>query len=209
MNKQNNISVMIVTFVMFLSAIVSLFYLPEEIAVQWNENGVCNTASKFLILAFPVLSAVFIVIHNKNSDENTKKSTFISLIISLILFAVQSIVILNALEYINILYANYQLIQTVSILITGLIICICGNYLPKFINNYYCGMKVSCAYDNSDLWIKIQRFSGKLWFISGLVIMILSFVQHKEISLIVLCIIFCMIIIPRIYGINQYSKNKE
>ncbi|MDE6520308.1 MAG: SdpI family protein [Ruminococcus sp.] len=209
MNKQNNISVMIVTFVMFLSAIVSLFYLPEEIAVQWNENGVSNTASKFLILIFPVLSAVFIVIYNKNSNENTKKSDFIRLTVSLVLFAVQGIIIFNALEYINMLYVNCQFIQTISLLITGLIICVCGNYMPKFISNYYCGIKVSYAYDNSDLWTKIQRFSGKLWFISGLVIMILSFVQYKEISLIVLCIIFCMIIIPRIYGINQYSKNKE
>ncbi|MDE7098503.1 MAG: DUF1648 domain-containing protein, partial [Ruminococcus sp.] len=104
MNKQNNISVMIVTFVMFLSAIVSLFYLPEEIAVQWNENGVSNTASKFLILIFPVLSAVFIVIYNKNSNENTKKSDFIRLTVSLVLFAVQGIIIFNALEYINMLY---------------------------------------------------------------------------------------------------------
>ncbi len=175
MNRQNSISVMIVIFVMFLSAVVSLFYLPEKIAVQWNENGVSNTASKFLILAFPILSAVFIVIHN-NSKESTKKSNGISLIVSLVLFAVQVIVTLNALGYINMMYANYQLIQTISILITGLIICVCGNYMPKFISNYYCDVKVAYAYDNSDLWTKLQRFAGKLWFISGLVIMMFSFI---------------------------------
>ncbi|MDE5570000.1 MAG: SdpI family protein [Ruminococcus sp.] len=209
MNRQNNISVMIVIFVMFISSIVSLFYLPEKIAVQWNENGVSNTASKFLILAFPVLSAVFIVIHNRNSKESTKKSNFISLIVSLVLFAVQVIVTLNALGYINMLYANYQLIQTISILITGLIICVCGNYLPKFINNYYCGVKVSYAYNNSDLWTKTQRFAGKLWFISGLIIMVFSFIQWNGISVLVLCIILCLIIIPRIYGRNQYIRSKE
>lgn len=208
MNRQNNISVMIVIFVMFLSAVVSLFYLPEKIAVQWNENGVSNTASKFLILAFPALSAVFIVIHN-NSKESTKKSNCISLIVSLVLFAVQGIVTLNALGYINMLYANYQLIQTISILITGLIICVCGNYMPKFISNYYCGVKVSHAYDNSDLWTKIQRFAGKLWFISGLVIMMFSFIQWNGISVLVLCIILCLVIIPRIYARNQYIRSKE
>lgn len=208
MNRQNSISVMIVIFVMFLSAVVSLFYLPEKIAVQWNENGVSNTASKFLILAFPILSAVFIVIHN-NSKESTKKSNGISLIVSLVLFAVQVIVTLNALGYINMLYANYQLIQTISILITGLIICVCGNYMPKFISNYYCGVKVSYAYDNSDLWTKLQRFAGKLWFISGLVIMMFSFIQWNGISLLVLFIILCLVIIPRIYARNQYIRSKE
>lgn len=209
MKIKNSISVITVTFIMFFSAVISMFYLPDEIAVQWNEDGVSNTASKFLILAFPVLSFVFIFLHSRNSEESTKKSGLISLIVSLVLFAVQSIIILNAMGYINMLYADYRLIRTISLLITGLIICACGNYMPKFIKNYYCGVKVPCAYDNSDLWTKIQRFAGKLWFISGLVIMTLSFVQWKGISLIVLCIIFCLIIVPRIYGRNQYIRNKE
>ncbi len=209
MKIKNSISVITVTFVMLVSAVISLFYLPDEIAVQWNEDGLSNTASKFLILAFPVLSFVFIFLHSRNSEENTKKSGLISLIVSLVLFAVQSIIILNAMGYINMLYADYRLIQTISLLITGLIICVCGNYMPKFIKNYYCGVKVPCAYDNSDLWTKIQRFAGKLWFISGLVIMTLSFFQWKVISLIVLCIILFLIIVPRIYGRNQYIRSKE
>lgn len=209
MKMKKNIPVVTVTSVMLILAVVSLFYLPEEIAVQWNEDGVSNTASKFLILAFPVLSAVFIVIHNKNGDEITEKSGLISLIVSLVLFAVQGIVILNALGYINMLYADYRLIRTVSLLVTGLIICVCGNYLPKFINNYYCGVKVSCAYDNSDLWTKTQRFAGKLWFISGLIIMMISFVQWNGISVLALCIILCLIVVPRIYGRNQYIRSKE
>ncbi len=209
MKIKNNVPVMTVTSIMLVSAVISLFYLPDEIAVQWNEDGVSNIASKFLILVFPVFSFAFIFLHSINSEESTEKSGLISLIVSLVLFAMQSIIILNALEYINMLYADYRLIQTISLLITGLIICVCGNYIPKFIKNYYCGVKVPCAYDNGDLWTKIQRFAGKLWFISGLVIMTLSFVQLKGISLIVLCIILCLIIVPRIYGRNQYSKSKE
>lgn len=209
MKIKNNISVMTVAFIMLVSAVISLFYLPDEIAVQWNEDGVSNTASKFLILAFPVLSFIFIFLHSKSNEESTEKSGFISLIVSLVLFAVQGIVTLNALGYINMLYVDYRLIQTISLLITGLVICVCGNYMPKFINNYYCGVKVPHAYNHSDLWTKIQRFAGRLWFISGLVIMILSFIQWNGISLIVLCIILCLIIIPRIYGRNQYIRSKE
>lgn len=208
MKIRDNVSTMIITFITLVSAVISLFYLPDEIAVQWNEDGVSNTASKFLILAFPVLSFVFIFLHSRNSEESTKKLDLVSLAVSLVLFAVQDIIILNALGYINMLIADYRLIRTISLLVIGLIICVCGNYMPKFISNYYCGVKVPCAYDNSDLWTKIQRFSGKLWFISGIVIMMLSFIQWKGVSLIVLCIIFYLIIIPRIYGRNQYSKIK-
>lgn len=53
MKKQDIISTIIVTSVMLIVAIVSLFYLPSEIAVQWNESGISNTASKFLVLIFP------------------------------------------------------------------------------------------------------------------------------------------------------------
>ena len=40
MKKQTVIPTIIVTIVMLIVAIVSLFFLPTEIAVQWNENGV-------------------------------------------------------------------------------------------------------------------------------------------------------------------------
>ncbi len=206
MKKQNLISTIIVTFVMLIVAIVSLFYLPSEIAVQWNENGVSSTSSKFLILIFPALNVVFIVLNNQRSKEDTGKFNFISLFVALVLFAAQSIITLNALGQIDMLSLNYGLLQTVALLVVGLIICVCGNHIPKSAQNYYCGVKSAFVYNDSDLWTKTQRFAGKVWFISGLAIMLLSFIQWKGMAFLALGIILVVIIFPRIYSRLQYHK---
>lgn len=206
MKKQIIISTIIVTFVMLIVAIVSLFYLPSEIAVQWNENGVSSTAGKFLILIFPALSVVFIVLHSRKSKKDEGKFNFISLFVALVLFAAQSIIILNASGQIDMLSLNYGLLQTVALLAAGLVICVCGNHIPKFARNYYCGVKSAFNLRNNDLWTKTQRFAGKVWFMSGLAMMLLSFIQWEGIVFLALGIILIVIIAPRIYSVLQYQK---
>lgn len=206
MKKQNIIFTIIVTFVMLIVAIISLFYLPTEIAVQWNENGVSSTASKFLVLIFPALNVVFIILHNQKDKENTSKFDFIIFLVSLILFAAQIMITLNALGHIDMLSLNYGLMQTAALLVVGLTICVCGNHIPKFAKNYYCGMKTAFTSHDNDLWTKTQRFAGKVWFVSGLVIMLLSFIQWKGIAALALGIILIMIVVPRIYSASQYQK---
>ena len=206
MKKQSIISAIIVTSVMLIVAILSLFYLPSEIAVQWNENGVSSTASKFLVLIFPALNMVFIVLHNQKSREDTSKFDFISLLVSLVLFAAQSVITLNALGHIDMLSLNYGFLQTAVLLVVGLTICVCGNHIPKFAKNYYCGVQSTFALNDNDLWTKTQRFAGKVWFISGLAIMLLTFVQWKGVAILALGIILVVIVVPRVYSTVQYKK---
>lgn len=206
MKKQNIIPTIIVTFVMVIVAMISLVYLPAEIPVQWNENGVSSCANKFLIFVFPLFSVIFLIVHAQKSKETSKKLDFISLLVSLILFAAQSIITLNALEYINMMSLDYKLMQTIALLIIGLIICVCGNHIPKFMKNYYCGVKTSFAYSDSNVWLKTQRFAGKLWFVLGIVIMLLSFIQWEMVSLLVVFIILILIAAPRIYSGFEYKK---
>ena len=206
MKKKTIISTIIVTFVMLIVAVVSLFYLPSEIAVQWNENGISSTANKFIVLIFPALNVVFIILYNPKSKEDISKSDFINLFVALVLFAAQSIITLNALGQIDMLSLNYGLLQTVALLVVGLMICVCENHIPKFVKNYYCGVKSAFAFKDDNLWTKTQRFAGKVWFISGLIIMILSFIQWKGAAFLALGIILNAIVVPRIYSTSQYKN---
>lgn len=101
---------------------------------------------------------------------------------------------------------NYGLLQTIALLVIGLIICVCGNHILQFAKNYYCGVKSALAFNDNDLWTKTQRFAGKVWFISGLAIMLLSFIQWKGVTFLALGIILIVIIVPRIYSRMQYQK---
>lgn len=203
MKNHNIICEIIVTFVMLVVAVISLFYLPSEIAVQWNENGVSGTAGKSLILIFPVLNVVFTALHRQK--EYKGKFNF-NLLVSLILFTAQCVIILNELGHIDMLSPDYGFIQRLALLIIGLTVSVCGNHIPKFAKNYYCGVKSSFSFSNNDLWTKTQRFSGKVWFISGLVIMLLSFIQCKSSGFLAAGIVLIMIVIPRSYSTLQYKK---
>lgn len=54
--------------------------------------------------------------------------------------------------------------------------------------------------------MKTQRFAGKVWFISGLAIMLLSFIQWVGVTVLALGIIFVVIVVPRVYSTAKYKK---
>lgn len=208
MMKKQNFYALLVIAIMITTAIVSLFYLTAEIAIQWNENGVSSTASKSLVFAFPALSVIFYLLHKTNNKDESVRNDFVSLLIPVFLLSTQLLITLNALGYINMICINYQLIQTLALLIVGLLMTVCGNSLPKFAKNYYNGVKSSWAYESDNLWTKTQRFAGKIWFFSGLVIMILSIIRWEGISIITLCIILNVIFVPRVYSKFLYDRVK-
>lgn len=75
MKKETILFAMLTTLVMLAAAAASLFYLPAQIAVQWNENGISNTASKYIVFVFPALNAVFLALHSQGRKTGRKMRT--------------------------------------------------------------------------------------------------------------------------------------
>jgi len=209
MKKLKTITWIIIAFT-FLLAIVGVIFLPEEIPVQWNEQGVSNVESKYILLHLPILSLFLCVVY-MNIAKTLRFA--IPLIVAAITLICEMIIMVNAFGLINITHigtpASNLWIGRILSIIVGIVIMIIGNKLPKIVMNYYTGVKTPWAMNNNDIWIKTQRFAGKLWFTVGLVLIGLAFTPGEiERTGRVLCLI-AIAILPRIYSYQLFDKQKK
>lgn len=197
----------ILIIIMLAVGVISLFFLPEQFAVQWNSNGVSGTAVKWIVFAFPALALIVNVVSNTSSNNQTRKQhTAILLLCSIILFACQILITCNALGFIEITKIDGQFAGKICCILAGCILTYAGNKLPKFARNYYIGIKTSWAYESNDIWTKVQRFGGKVWVISGIAILLASFAPLKIQSIVLVVCILMIGLLPRIYGMRLYQK---
>lgn len=214
--KKTLIYPLLLTILTLLIAGVSVFFLPEEIAVQWNQDGISGTASRYLVFIFPALELLVLFLQSskpevpENADLQQKS---VGIAIPLLLLGAQCVIVCNGLGLINILSVDLQFFQSIALLIVGSVIAYWGNKLPKFTRNLVCGVKTPYAYANDDTWTKTQRFAGKIWFGSGLALILLSLFPWAGVTAIALVIIILMVLLPRLYSRQIYQKrtgsNKE
>ena len=57
----------------------------------------------------------------------------------------------------------------------GALLCVAGNYMPKFRHNYFCGIRTPWTLASEDCWRGTHRFAGPLWFWGGLALAAGSF----------------------------------
>ena len=102
----------------------------------------------------------------KNYDKFSKGYNVINYSVLILLFLVNIIGIGAGLGY------DIPMNSTPHILV-GLLFIVIGNYLPQCKPNYFVGIKTPWTLSNEEVWRKTHRFSGKVFVVLG-VIMILS-----------------------------------
>lgn len=209
--KQTKNFTFFVTGIMLLVAAVSVFFLPDEIAVQWNENGVSNIMSKYMVFLIPALTLVvfFTRTEQMKKREAAAKTDWVGLLTPLFLFLMLGIMIANALGFIDVLSVDFALVETISLLALGLVLTVMGNILPKHSKNFFIGVKAPHAYASSDLWTKTQRFAAKLWVIAGLGLMLAAFLPWKGKAGLILPVVLVLVLLPRLYAKNLYGKASQ
>lgn len=201
----------ILTVLMLIVGAAFFPWLPDEIAIQWNNGAVSNTAGRWIVFALPALTAAIIGLHilQTGKTESERKFQRWFLIVPILLFSVQAVVISNAMGYIDLSSADFWLAQTIALLLVGGLLLLFGNALPKLAKSYYCGVKAPWAYESNDLWTKTQRFAAKLWCAAGILIMLLSFIRWNGISAVVAGIVILVFLLPRIYSQRLYAKIRK
>lgn len=109
------------------AAALSLFFLPDKIPVRWNGDGVSQTATKWIVLIFPALAAVFAF--DKEGKVPTGKD--FNNVIILIMLAAEVIILGNAFGFITITRLDDRLAVRITGILSGCLLIYFGNKLPK------------------------------------------------------------------------------
>ena len=84
---------------MMILALCAVFFLPDQIVVQWNSNGVSGVADKWIVFVFPLLSLFIIAVTAVR--KKAMQYTWPLLGALLLVFGCQCFIIINGLGWLN------------------------------------------------------------------------------------------------------------
>ncbi|KXY00395.1 SdpI family protein [Bacillus paranthracis] len=183
--------------------------LPDTMAVHWGMEGVNGYASKFnamlLLLGIMIFTYVLLTItpkidpKKKNYDKFSKGYMIINYSVVVLLFLVNMLVIGVGLGY------DIPMNSTPLILV-GLLFIVIGNYLPQCKPNYFVGIKTPWTLSNEEVWRKTHRFSGKVFVVLGIIMILSVFVPVTWKSFIMVGIIIGAVGLTMGYSYVAYKK---
>ena len=209
MEKKTNNSIIITTLVCLLPVILGLALydkLPGQIAVHFDamgepDNYLPKALAVFGLPAF--LAAVNLFTHFMLNHDPRRENASASMklvgkwAVPLISVIVMPVTLFMAMG------AEIPITMLVTALV-GLLLVICGNYLPKCRRNYTVGIKLPWTLDSDDNWNKTHRFAGPVWVIGGMLFIATAFfnVPYAGIG-----IIAALVVLPVIYSYLAYASD--
>ncbi len=187
-------------------------FIPEIIPLHYNLYGevdkVGNKINLIYLSIFIPIGTYIIFLIAKYIDPKKKISSMgnsyyiIRLLLSVIITAIIFILtysIINETTYFQ---------NTIFILI-GLVFVFLGNYFKTIKPNYFIGFRTPWTLENEEVWRETHDHCSIVWFIGGLLIIIVNSLNYfKSVWLINMIIIIILIIIPIIFSFYSY-KNKS
>ncbi len=204
-----NKTTIMTTIICLLPLIISLVVydkLPDQIAVHFDSAGNPNNYMHKAIAAFglPFLfMAINLYTHFRvNKDPKVQNASNALKTISKWATPVVSVVVVPVTLFMS-MGAVIPIPMIVTALV-GIIIVLCGNYLPKCKRNYTVGIKLPWTLDNEDNWFKTHRFAGFIWVIGGIVITVNAFLSIPYVSI---CVPVVLVVGPFAYSYLYYRNH--
>lgn len=90
--------------------------------------------------------------------------------------------------------------------IIGALFAFLGNYMQSVKPNYFIGFRTPWTLESEDIWRKTHRLGGRLYFIAGLLIMILSFIVKDNFNRVLLPVVIIASLIPVVYSFILFKQ---
>jgi len=147
--------------------------LPDLMPTHFGMNGKTDgwSSKPFTVFGLPVIIMAlhFLCVYGTMADP--KKANISDRIMKLIVWLCPAISILCS----GMMYAfalGYELkIVFWTMLLTGVVFIVVGNYLPKSRQNFTVGIKIPWTLNDSDNWNATHRFGGRIWIAAGVLML--------------------------------------
>ncbi|BCD25737.1 immunity protein SdpI [Bacillus cereus] len=184
-------------------------YLPDTIATHWSGGKVDGYSSKLYgmlsMVGIMIVLYIFLNVLPKidpkkaNYEKFSKAFMMMNNGILLLLFVGNIDIITSGLGY-------NLFINRVPELLVGILFIVIGNYLPQCKPNYFVGIKTPWTLSNEEVWRKTHRFSGKVFVILGIIMILSVFVPVTWKSFVMVVVIIGAVGLTMGYSYVAYKK---
>lgn len=178
--------------VLVLAAVAYMYgRLPEQIPTNWGLNGQVTYGSKTTIwmLAGMVVLMAFMFDVMPHIDPRKQNYTRFGKIydyfcVGMQLFLAVTVGIVLSESF----YPGRIAVSKVIVMMLAILFLLLGNYMPKVQSNFYFGVKTPWALSDEEVWRKTHRLAGKLYVLTGICLLISSFLLTEKITFAVLMV---------------------
>ncbi len=214
MLKKNKFKIILSAIIILLPALFGTIMwnkLPSTMTTHWGADGTADgfSSKAFAVFGLPCillilhfLCLLFTLLDKKQKEQNPKALGMIFWIVPMISL------LTNGIMYRAAFGGELNQIIFVPIFL-GLMFSFMGNYLPKVKQNRTLGIKISWTLYNEENWNKTHRFGGKVWFVSGLIMLCSPFFPAKAMVWIILAVILVIALLPIIYSYGIYRQHRK
>jgi uncharacterized membrane protein len=209
MKKQSMINMLVILFA--ISPVIYLLLtwnsVPETIVTRFEYGSTIEDkqGKEALMIATVAISAVSVLLYlllrnlervDPRVTESTPKSGFNRLgFIMCVFMTIGNFLFLwsiknSATINVNVIFAG-----------VGVLISIAGNYMNNLKPNYVAGIRLPWTLNDPENWRKTHHLAGKLWFLGGILIVIISIVAPgRLLTPLMIIVVLAISVIPGIYS---------
>lgn len=212
MIKNNKLKAVLSSLVILLPAFFGIVFwnkLPNTMLTHWGADGNADGFSSKAIAVFglPIIMLVLhwfcLIVTSFDIKQKNQSKKAIGMIFGIVPFIS---LFVNAQVYCIALGKKFNPLQLMPLMFAVMFIFM-GNYLPKVKPNRTLGIKISFTLNNEENWNKTHRFTGKIWVIGGLILLISVFLPDKFIIPIACAVILFLVSAPVVYSYCIYRKH--
>jgi len=213
MLKKYRGTLIVTTLVLLLPMLAGLLLwdrLPERLPIHFNSAGEADGWGGRAMAVFG-LPAILIAIHwgcslvslltdPKAENLEGKMMGFVFWVCPVMSLLLMGMVYAAAL-------GGDVPVAVIMTLFLGLMSVVIGNWLPKCRQTYTLGIKLPWTLADEDNWNRTHRFAGPVWVVGGLLMMLASLLEHKQVA--VVAILLVMIAVPTVYSYLLFRKSRQ
>jgi uncharacterized membrane protein len=186
--------------------------LPQIVPTHFGADGQPNgwSSKQSLLYMIPGLTVgiyalltIIPVIDPKGKIEAMGNKYFLFKLFMIVFMSIICFIVIQA--GINKTLGNTNLL----FLCVGGLLAFMGNYLQAIKPNYFIGIRTPWTLENETVWRKTHRLGGKLYFIAGLLIIILPFTIKHRFDQYLIAIVLTASFIPIIYSYIIFRQEKN
>ncbi len=167
-----------------------------------------NTLKDFF--AFPISISLFLLVifwicilfsfYDNEKNEQSEK------VINLILWIIPFISILMSVVMLLVSLGGDKYVSNIMAVFLGIVFMVIGNYLPKCKQNRTIGIRIKWTLTNEENWNKTHRFSGFVFTICGVILIVVSFLSEKFIFALFPIVVLVACVASTLYSYLYYKK---
>lgn len=207
-NKLKTVISSVITLLPMAFGVIIWDKLPSEMVSHIGISGAPDAMSSkgFMVFGIPLvmLAVHLLCLFLSDKDPGHKKQPRKAIGIVFWIIPVASIFV-NSLMYAATFEVSFNPMMLVVGFLAFMFIGI-GNYLPTCKQSATMGIKIKWTLENAENWRATHRFSGKVWFICGLLLIPCAFLPEKYAPALLISIIVPVALLPVSYSYLYYKK---